>query len=102
MKSLWKYLALVVVSGTLVTGYVLKADKKSNPPARLDSFDRTIVANSNQMLDDGRQIFRFDTFGDDTFWGGQLQLNKAIEGSKFGGVGPGVSPATAAAVCRRN
>ncbi|HKW75871.1 MAG TPA: hypothetical protein VJN64_10125, partial [Terriglobales bacterium] len=32
------------------------------------------------------------------FWGGALGLHKAIEGAKFGGVGPGVSPATALAV----
>jgi hypothetical protein len=48
---------------------------------------------------EGRHIFRFDTFGDEDFWGGTLGLHKAIEGSAFpGGVGPGVSPATALAV----
>ncbi|HSB76611.1 MAG TPA: hypothetical protein VLC12_13230, partial [Terriglobales bacterium] len=50
------------------------------------------------MLDEGRETFRFDTFGDQDFWGGTLQLHKALEGSQFGGVGPGVSPATALAV----
>jgi hypothetical protein len=46
----------------------------------------------------GRNIFRFDTFGDQAFWGDALQLHKAIEGAKLGGVGPGVSPNTALAV----
>src|SRR6478609_11644805 len=46
----------------------------------------------------GKSIFRFDTFGDQDFWGGTLQLHKAIEGAQHGGVGPGVSPATALAV----
>jgi cytochrome c5 len=46
----------------------------------------------------GRNVFRHDTFGDQAFWGGQLQLHKAIEGAKLGGVGPGVSPKTALAV----
>ena len=46
----------------------------------------------------GRNVFRNDTFGDQAFWGGQLQLHKAIEGAKLGGVGPGVSPKTALAV----
>jgi cytochrome c5 len=46
----------------------------------------------------GRRVFRNDTFGDQAFWGGQLQLHKAIEGAKLGGVGPGVSPKTALAV----
>src|SRR4026207_2156222 len=50
------------------------------------------------LIAEGKQIFRFDTFGDEDFWGGQLQLHQAIQGEQFGGVGPGVSPATALAV----
>lgn len=53
---------------------------------------------SRNMLADGKNTFRYDTFGDEAFWGGVLGLHKAIEGEKFGGVGPGVSPATALAV----
>lgn len=53
---------------------------------------------SSDLIAEGRQIFRFDTFGDEDFWGGQLRLHEAIEGEKFGGVGPGVSPATALSV----
>ena len=47
------------------------------------------------LIAEGRQIFRFDTFGDEDFWGGQLKLHQAIEGAQFGGVGGGVSPTTA-------
>src|SRR5262249_33179929 len=36
--------------------------------------------NSRQMLDSGKQIFRFDTFGDQAFWGDLLQLHRAING----------------------
>lgn len=57
-----------------------------------------INANAQQMVDEGRQIFRFDTFGDEAFWGDTLKLHQAIQGSKFGGVGSGVSPRTALAV----
>ena len=49
-------------------------------------------------FEQGRHIFRFDTFGDQAFWGNALQLHRAIEGSKFGGVGSGVSPNTALSV----
>ena len=49
-------------------------------------------------LEEGRRIFRFDTFGDENFWGGTLRLHQAIEGAAHGGVGPGVSPRTALAV----
>ena len=55
-------------------------------------------ANAQQMLSEGKQTFRFDTFGDEAFWSDALQLHRAIAGAKFGGVGPGVSPVTALAV----
>src|ERR1044072_782009 len=61
-------------------------------------FDKTITANMEQRVEEGRDIFRNDTFGDEAFWGDLLQLHKAIEGAQFGGVGPGVSPKTALAV----
>jgi mono/diheme cytochrome c family protein/cytochrome c5 len=47
---------------------------------------------------DGRRIFRFDTFGDEAFWTDTLRMHEVIEGAALGGVGPGVSPATALAV----
>lgn len=50
------------------------------------------------MLSQGRQIFRFDTFGDEDFWGGQLKLHQAIAGTNHGGVGPGLSPTMALAL----
>jgi len=62
------------------------------------SFDATIAQNSHDMLVQGRQTFRFDTFGDQAFWGDTLHLHQAIEGQNHGGVGPGVSPRTALSV----
>jgi hypothetical protein len=61
-------------------------------------FDKAINGNSQELLKQGRQTFRFDTFGDEAFWGDTLKLHQGIEGEKFGGVGPGVSPNTALAV----
>jgi hypothetical protein len=60
--------------------------------------DVAVKKHMQKMFKEGRRIFRFDTFGDEDFWGGQLQLHKAIEGAKLGGVGDGVSPRTALAV----
>src|SRR5512146_805962 len=59
---------------------------------------RADASNKIDLVAQGQQTFRFDTFGDQAFWGDALQLHKAIEGAAFGGVGPGVSPATALAV----
>jgi len=64
-----------------------------------DDQNQDIVAqNAQNLVQAGRQTFRYDTFGDEAFWGGTLQLHQAIEGAALGGVGPGVSPATALAV----
>jgi hypothetical protein len=50
------------------------------------------------LIEEGKQIFRFDAFGDEDFWSGLLHIDKAIAGSANGGFGAGVSPATALAV----
>ncbi len=65
---------------------------------REQGFDRQISGNAERMMEQGREIFRFDTFGDEAFWGDTLRLHRAIQGERFGGVGPGVSPRTALAV----
>src|SRR5512143_3502730 len=57
-----------------------------------------IQNNALRMLEEGKRTFRFDTFGDEAFWGDTLKLHQAIAGSKLGGVGDGVSPKTALAV----
>ncbi len=57
-----------------------------------------IADNAQTMLDQGRKIFRFDTFGDESFWGDTIKLQQALAGDKLGGVGPGVTPKTALAV----
>jgi mono/diheme cytochrome c family protein len=75
---------------------------QANPAAKrreqLSNFDGTIQSNSRRMLEEGRKIFRYDTFGSEAFWGDALQLHKAIAGEKNGGVGGGVSPKTALSV----
>jgi hypothetical protein len=58
----------------------------------------TTDVGGSALLQQGKQVFRFSTFGDQSFWGGALELQKAIEGAANGGVGPGLSPKTALAV----
>jgi Cytochrome c len=55
------------------------------------SFDQKIETNAKDMLEEGKKIFRFDTFGSEDFWGGKLRLHEAIAGDKHGGVGPGLT-----------
>ncbi len=92
--SLIMFAALAVGSVALLTRPGMTA---TNPTKHLASGD-TIDGSADTLLAHGRHVFRFETFGDQAFWGDSLHLHQAIEGSKFGGVGPGVSPSTALAV----
>src|SRR3954469_5078355 len=82
----------------------LVALSRSNPVRAEDSrkemdfHKNPAVANAAEKVIMGEQVFRFDTFGDEAFWGDTLKLHQAIEGAKLGGVGPGVSPKTALSV----
>ena len=94
-----RYTALII--GTVLTIVVallspmalrsLAAQDNQGSPLKQDP----TAANAVQLVTQGRDVFRFDTFGDEVFWGGTLQLHTAIEGAKAGGVGPGLSPKTA-------
>src|SRR5688500_15469328 len=50
------------------------------------------------MMEQGKQIFRYDTFGSEDFWDGKQRRHEALAGKKLGGVGNGVSPKTALAL----
>jgi hypothetical protein len=58
-------------------------------PTQFTVPDRTEVVVDSEI---GKDIFRHDTFGSEHFWGGQVRLHDAIQGAKFGGVGPGITP----------
>jgi hypothetical protein len=95
-------LTFLTVTGIAVlslAAVALAAPRKSSAPApKAANFDADIARNAQTMLDEGRKIFRYDTFGSEAFWGDALQLHKAIAGEKNGGIGPGVSPKTALSV----
>ncbi|HEX7333823.1 MAG TPA: hypothetical protein VF290_20135 [Pyrinomonadaceae bacterium] len=90
-------LALLAVAVTLVVLGV-KGDAQSGKGGGKDTDGGSTDANAQRMLAEGKQTFRFDTFGDEAFWTDALQLHRAIAGVANGGVGPGVSPKTALAV----
>src|ERR671936_1703406 len=96
-KLLVLSLALAGVAALLLLGGVLLNGTVSAFSDHATSHDPG-QENADRLFVEGRQVFRFDTFGDQAVWGGVLGLDKAIEGSKLGGVGPGVSPKQALAL----
>jgi hypothetical protein len=99
IKRLLKKLSLTVTAGVAVyvLGSVLLTGGVSGLAAIGEHGDSSTMR-TMQLVSEGRNVFRFDTFGDQAVWGGVLGLQKAIEGAKLGGVGPGVSPKMALAL----
>jgi len=81
------FTAIMIVS---LLGDRVQAQLRSNGNDAKGTFDEAIGANEAELMRSGRQIFRFDTFGDERFWSDTLGLQRAIAS--------GVSPATALAV----
>jgi hypothetical protein len=88
--------SIMILTGLIAVACV---SMRSAPPGAPGSaaFDTTIADNGRRMMDEGRATFRSDTFGSEAFWGGALQLHRAIAGQRNGGVGAGVSPKQALA-----
>ena len=63
------------------------AREKTHVGAQRDEVDD----HADAMIAEGREIFRYDTFGSEEFWT-QTRLHEAILGAKHGGVGPGLKP----------
>jgi hypothetical protein len=90
-------LPLVAFVGLLVMMREVRSQSTNAHPNAENNKDST-ADNAVLLVNQGRQIFRFDTFGDQAFWGDTLKLHQAIKGSGLGGVGAGVSPKTALTV----
>src|SRR5690348_11214273 len=83
-----KHLTFLMVAALLGTAAAAK-----DPPRHF-----SVEKHAVEQVQQGRDTFRYSTFGDETFWGDGIGLHLAIAGAANGGVGAGVSPATALAV----
>ena len=77
LRSRFLVLAVVAVAGVAMASVAVAAQKPSTPEARMSA-----------LVSQGREIFRHETWGDEAFWTDTIKLDKAIEGSAFGGSGP--------------
>jgi len=88
----------MLVMLTIITLVSLIQCSKINNSKANDNHALQLTNEKKLLVDDGKDIFRHDTFGDEDFWSGLLHIDKAIAGAANGGFGPGVSPNTALAV----
>jgi hypothetical protein len=91
LTTLCAALAAAVAVGCDVTSTIPEEEPVGAAGQAIGNAGAT-VQNGLLMIQEGRQTFRFDTFGDEAFWGDTLKLHEAIAGSANGGVGPGLSP----------
>lgn len=81
----------ILIIGSLLSLIAFTGAFAINKTAILELFDKIVDDHSAQMISEGREIFRYDTFGSENFWGGKLRLHETIMGHKNGGIGTGVS-----------
>jgi hypothetical protein len=93
--ALGRLLLLLVAAGVL---FELSGSSSAREQPQAASGSQPVQTQATQLVDQGRQIFRFDTFGDEQFWGDSLKLHRAVAGAANGGVGPGLSPRAALGV----
>jgi len=84
--------SLIPLVCAVALAFACSSGNNNPPPAD------AVKTSASTVIDEGRQTFRFETFGDEGFWGDTIKLHQAIEGSAHGGVGAGVNPQTALAV----
>jgi FlgD Ig-like domain len=94
MKSIPRFFALVLITATSILALSSFIVDRPSPKSAAP-FDQVIDQHAADLVREGRQTFRYDTFGDEAFWGDLLQLHRAIAGEAQGGVGPGLSPRVA-------
>jgi hypothetical protein len=89
-------LVLVLLAAALWACLPGPKSVQTNPAGKAEqerlAYDVRVESHARELFEQGREIFRYDTFGSEDFWGGQLRLHEAILGEKQGGVGPGVTP----------
>ena len=86
---------LALLWSPLPPGVSVAFSQGAPPPS---GFDGEIIDYASKSFNDGRQTFRFDTFGSEDFWGGMLRLHLALAGTANGGIAEGVSPRMALSV----
>jgi len=66
---------MFVLPAVFLTGIAITMAKDKERSAK---FLGSAEDNSKQLIDEGRRIFRFDTYGDEAFWTEQLQIQKTV------------------------
>ena len=84
LRTSWFSLAFGFALAACASGHGKKIEEASTNPAvgerenARSKFDGEIDDHAKKLREDGREVFRHDTFGDEEFWGGELRLHEAV------------------------
>lgn len=81
--------SLAVLAGASILFVGLMLSSASNTAQAQEDIRDQVLKNAEKLTAEGQKIFRYDTFGDQVFWGDTLKLHEAVKN---------VSPRTALAV----
>src|SRR5215217_9381143 len=73
--ALGRLLLLLMAAGVL---FELSGSSSAREQPQVPSGNQPVQTQATRLVDQGRQIFRFDTFGDEQFWGDSLKLHRAV------------------------
>jgi hypothetical protein len=94
-ETVW--VGFVAAAGGLVWACANRpADVRTDPVVGFEkwpqrAFEKETEDHVKQLYDEGREIFRHDTFGSEAFWGEKLKLHRALVRAEKGGVGEGLT-----------
>src|SRR5215475_14001941 len=74
--KLYRSILFVAPAVLLIAAIALVGERHEKESRFLDNAED----NARELIDQGRHIFRFDTYGDEAFWTGQLQIQKSVQG----------------------
>ena len=71
-----KMMIIATIAGAAVIGALIASAADTSG----EGVDAENARHALTMLEEGKETFRYDTFGSEAFWGDTLQLHKAIVG----------------------
>ena len=87
VKKMSRLYLIAIIASACALPFVIMSQSRNSRDDEHENFDRVIQKNVREFIAQGQKTFRFDTSGDEAFWGDTLKLHQAIAGAKAGGIG---------------
>ena len=75
MSKRWFAITLAIPM-LLATSALWRPSRPMAQSAPATAMDAAVTDTARQMLEEGRRVFRYETFGDEAYWGDTLKLHR--------------------------